>query len=178
MNFEKLERNMLSVMEEQQLKLGFDGNALRLFYPLSSLNALLGTSLDENQMAGALVEYAAYVRERLGVIEADSSEGRFSFLISPEGCAYVREHLNKDAFIARFIRLISRHGCTIDRLLLLFREYSQHVHFERMPDGSEFDYLVYFEDGKPDAFCYCLKEDMGHMTYHRFTREDYHEFGF
>ena len=52
------------------------------------------------------------------------------------------------------------------------------VHAERMPQNEEFDWLVYFEDGKPDAFFYCLKDDMGHVTYHRFTREDYEAFGF
>ena len=41
MNFDRLEKNILDVMEEQHIKLGFDGNTVWLFYPLTSLNALL-----------------------------------------------------------------------------------------------------------------------------------------
>ena len=42
-----------------------------------------------------------------------------------------------------------------------------------------FDYLVYFEDGTPDSYRYCIKlDDDGDAVYHRFTPEDYAAFGF
>ena len=44
--------------------------------------------------------------------------------------------------------------------------------------SGEFDYLLEFEDGKPDAFVYCITDEGCHLTYHRFTREDYEAFGF
>lgn len=58
-----------------------------------------------------------------------------------------------------------------------FHKYSDHVHVEKVSHG-EFDYLVYFEDGKPDSFRYCITDEGCHMIYHRFTVEDYEEFGF
>ena len=45
-------------------------------------------------------------------------------------------------------------------------------------EHEEFDYCFYFEDGKPDAYRYCVAFEEGHAIYHRFTIEDYEEFGF
>jgi hypothetical protein len=42
--------------------------------------------------------------------------------------------------------------------------------------GEDFDYLVYFEDGRPDAFRYCLTQEGHHIIYHRFTADDYNDF--
>ena len=36
-----------------------------------------------------------------------------------------------------------------------------------------FDYVLYFKDKTVDAYYYCIKEEMGHTIYHRFTKEDY-----
>lgn len=44
--------------------------------------------------------------------------------------------------------------------------------------GTGFDYLVYFEDGIPDDYRYCLSLEGEHMIYHKFTPEDYEDFGF
>ena len=165
-------------MEEQQIKLGFDDSTVWLFYPLTSLNALLNVTLSECEMLSALGLFVQHVKGRLGNIEVSSREGRFGFAIPFEGTEYVRKNLNESKFIVRFIRAISKHGCTIDELLSLCRQYSEHVCFEKMNEDSEFDYLIYFTDGVPDEFYYCIKEDLGHMTYHRFMREDYHGFDF
>lgn len=39
-----------------------------------------------------------------------------------------------------------------------FRKYSDHVYVQKTNHG-EFDYLVYFEDGIPDEFRYCLTNE-------------------
>ena len=178
MQFEFLEQNVIEVMEEQQAKLGFDGNAVYLFYPLSSLAALLGVSPDKEEILRALAGFCAHVRERLGQIAYVLKEGRVSLEIPPEGGAYVQAQMNEEKFIVRLIKLIGTHHARIEDVIALFKAYSDCVHAERMPQNEEFDWLVYFADGKPDAFFYCLKDDMGHVTYHRFTREDYEAFGF
>ena len=43
---------------------------------------------------------------------------------------------------------------------------------------SGFVFLVYFEDGIPDDYRYCLSLEGEHMIYHKFTPEDYEDFGF
>ena len=42
-----------------------------------------------------------------------------------------------------------------------------------MPEGSDFDEALYFEDPSIDEYYYCVKEEMGHLIYHRFLKEDY-----
>ena len=74
--------------------------------------------------------------------------------------------------------MVSMHHATVEQVIDLFREYSHKVCIRRMPANEEFDYLVYFEDGEPDAFFYCLKAEHGHVTYHRFTKADFEAFGF
>ena len=59
----------------------------------------------------------------------------------------------------------------------VFEKYSKQVHLERMKD-CEFDYLIYFENGEPDSYRYCITEEMCHLTYHRFTEADYEAFHF
>lgn len=178
MNYAKLERNVIEVMEEQQVKLGFDGNAVYLFYPLSSIGLLLDVSADEETLTEALNGFCAHVRDQLGNVEFSMRDGRVSLIIPPEGCEFVKRGLKEDSFIVRLIRMVAGHHAHMDDVIALFKEYSDHVHVEKTPDGEEFDCLVYFIDGEPDSFYYCLKEDMGHVTYHRFTKADYEAFGF
>lgn len=178
MNYAKLERNVIEVMEEQQVKLGFDGNAVYLFYPLSSIAALLGIKEDTEMAAEALKGFCAHVKPRLGTIEYTLRDDRISLFVPPEGGAYVQRNLNENKFIVRLIRMVQSHHASRDDVIALFHSYSDHVHVEQMPKNGEFDCLVYFEKGEPDAFYYCLKEDMGHVTYHRFTKQDYEAFGF
>jgi hypothetical protein len=76
-----------------------------------------------------------------------------------------------------FIDTVSRHQVSIEEVIDQFQNYSDCVHVEKVTHG-EFDYLVYFEDGKPDSFRYCLTQEEGHIIYHRFTAEDYEDFHF
>ena len=45
MNFKKLENNLLDMIQEQQVKIGYMSGVTRFYYPLQSLNRLLGTEL-------------------------------------------------------------------------------------------------------------------------------------
>ena len=70
----------------------------------------------------------------------------------------------------------------MEEVIGLFREYSDNVAVIDMVN-DEFDKLVYFTDGKPDDYRYCLvsEEEIDgstHITYHRFIKEDYDELGF
>ena len=57
------------------------------------------------------------------------------------------------------------------------KEKKQKLNMEKTT-GTGFDYLVYFEDGIPDDYRYCLSLEGEHMIYHKFTPEDYEDFGF
>ena len=50
MNFKKLENNLLDMIQEQQVKIGYMSGVTRFYYPLQSLNRLLGPELTEEEM--------------------------------------------------------------------------------------------------------------------------------
>lgn len=177
MDFSKLEKNIVDLITEQQVKLGYLSETIRLYYPILSLNRLLGTDCTPEQMKEYLKEFSVAAEYRLGRIEISEAGGRFCFAIPPKGSDYVHRHMGQNEFLKEFIHMIGAHNCGVDEILQVFRKYSGCVHVEKVMNG-EFDYLVYFEDGEPDDFRYCLTLESDHIIYHRYTREDYEDFGF
>lgn len=177
MNTEKLFANIVAVIQEGQLKLGYREETIRLYYPLDSLNIFLDTALDAAGMTDALHVFAREYADRLGEIAVSRKGKRFCIAVPPQGAAYVNEQTDKDGFLARFIAMVARHGTKIQDVIALFEAFSPCVKVDALHNG-EFDYLIRFEDGKPDAFYYCITDEGCHLTYHRFTKEDYEAFGF
>jgi hypothetical protein len=177
MDFTKLEKNICDVINEEQIKLGYRKEVVRLYYPLSSLNRFLNSQFGVGEMKKALGEFCNIEKNRLGNIEVSSEGERFCFCLPPEASEYIHEHTSQDGFLHDFINTVSRHGVTIDEVINQFKKYSNCVHVEKVSHG-EFNYLVYFEDGQPDAYRYCLTDEGCHVIYHRFTVEDYEDFGF
>lgn len=178
MNYTKLEKNLINVMKEAQIKLGYDGNALRMNYTVSSLNNLLDTDLSAGEMKDALSGFCRAVEDRLGGIDVTvKDENILTFCIPAQGTQYVHDHIDSSEFIVEFINAVGGHDCTMEKIIGIFRRHSDKVHIEQI-DNDEFNYLIYFEDGVPDDFLYCINDDGLHITYHRFTEADYHDFGF
>ena len=164
--------NIIDVVKEGQIKLGYRKEYIRLYYPLSSLNTMLGMDLDAVNMQKYLTELFEAEKEVFGPVEITHREERFCIRLSDQTSEYVHTHTEQSGFLYDFIDAMSRHGVTIEEVLALFEKYGNEVHFETMKD-EEFDYLIYFADGKPDAYRYCLTSEGHHMIYHRFTKEDY-----
>ena len=172
-----LSQNIFDVIEEGQLKLGYRREAIRLYYPLASLNAFFAAAYDRAQMHEALLRFAKEHRDAFGEIAVSSRGDRFCLTVPPEGVEFVHSHADESGFLAEFLRAISRHGATVDDLLAVFRRHSDRVVVKSLHNG-EFDALIYFEDGVPDAYRYCIAKEPCHLTYHRFTKADYDAFGF
>lgn len=49
MNTEKLIKNIIDQIKEAQIKLGFAKETTRLYYPVESLNAMLGTHAENDE---------------------------------------------------------------------------------------------------------------------------------
>lgn len=175
-NMEKLRQNIIDVIEEGQIKLGYRRETIRLYYPLASLCTFLGETLEAEPMQRALQRFAGAQRDTLGALEITHNGERFCIAVPPEGVEYIHRNTDPSGFLTEFIRAIERHGTTMDDLLALFKKYGP-VHVEALHNG-EFDYLVYFEEGRPSDFYYCITDEGCHMIYHRFTRADYEAFGF
>jgi hypothetical protein len=177
LDFSRLEQNICDVVEEEQIKLGYRKEVIRLYYPILSLNRFLKSDFNIEEMKVVLQDFCSNARNTLGNIEVSNKGERFCFCLAPEVTEYVHTHTKRDGFLHDFIETVSRHNVTIDDVIDQFKKYSSCVHVEKVTHG-EFDYLVYFEDGKPDSFRYCLTDEGCHIIYHRFTIEDYEDFHF
>lgn len=177
MNYARLEANIIDMMEEQQLKLGYMKETLRLYYPLTSLNRFLELECSVEDMKHCMQMFCKEVEPRLGRISVSNKGERFCVVIPPEGVEYVHVKNTPNQFLAELIEMVRKHGTTMEEVLDLFSSHSSNVIQQKMFHG-EFDYLVYFKDGKPDAYYYCLANEGHHVTYHRYTKEDYEDFGF
>lgn len=173
--FDRLDKNIQAVIAEQQIKLGYLEEKIRLYYPLASLNGLLETECTSSQMRKILDDFSADVEEKYGKIVVTEKEGRFCFLLPSQAGKYVHEHMGDFAFLKELIEMVAGHGHSFEDVLSVFRKYSDCVHVEPV-DYGEFDYLVYFQDGEPDDFIYCISVEGRHITYHRFTKADYESF--
>ena len=175
--FDKLKKNLMDTLQEFQIKLGDSNEAVGLYYPIESLNRLLDTALDEAGMRETLNAFSAWAAEELGAVSVSNEGSRFCLRIPKEGAAYVRAHYPESGFLRDFIGRVSHFGAGIEDILGVFRRYSDRVVCRKL-DNAEFDYLIYFEDGQPDDYRYCVKFEGGFATYHRFTPEDYLALGF
>jgi len=176
-NYNALEQHIIDVIKEEQIKLGYRSETIRLYYPMESINSLLGKDYSLEELEDILAQFGESVSSRLGNVEHSNIDKRFCFTIPPEGVTYVHKEVEDRHFLKEFIETISNHNITMDEILGIFHKYSDKVICEKIENG-EFDYLVYFQDGDPDSYRYCLKFEAGHVIYHRFTKEDYLNFDF
>lgn len=77
MTFEKLEKNLMDVIQEEQAKLGFRREKLRLYYPLSTLNHLLNTADTAEEMSVTLTGQPESMTEKLGKLTVTRRGDRF-----------------------------------------------------------------------------------------------------
>ena len=81
MTFEKLEKNLMDVIQEEQAKLGFRREKLRLYYPLSTLNHLLNTEDTAEEMSVTLTGQLDSMTEKLGKITVTRRGDRFCLCV-------------------------------------------------------------------------------------------------
>lgn len=172
LSYESLKKDLMAVIKESQIKLGYARNAIGLYYPLESLNRLLDSGLDAAGMDRALQEFAVLAEEELGVISVSREQTRYCIRIPEEGVEYVHDKVADPGFLKAFLDKIGHCNISMDDILDVFRRFSDHVVCEKM-ESNDFDYLVYFEDGTPDDFRYCIKFEGDCAIYHRFNPKDY-----
>ncbi len=176
MNTERLLKNILDQVKEAQLKLGFAKETVRLYYPVSSLNQLLQTDAQTAEEMQALLQEGDLFQNLPGNAGYSVHAGRLEISVAPETVCYVHEQLPEPAFLKAMIDLFGRnHRPDREALREVFGSFSDTYQLEEMPEGSDFDYVMYFPDKNPDEYYYCIKEEMGHTIYHRFMEEDYRQ---
>ena len=177
MEYKRLEQSLIDIVKEEQAKLGYRKEDVRLYYPLSTLNHFFDTEDTVGEMEERLTHLPEDMKARLGEIAVTHKKDRFCFHIPEQGSEYVHEHTAENEFIKELIELVREHGCTKKKILELFGQYSENTITEEMNNG-EFDFYVRFPEGSEDRYYYCFKDEGCHIIYHRFLPEDYADFEF
>ena len=176
MGYERLEKSLIDLVKEEQAKLGYRKEMIRLYYPLSSLNHFMETNADSEEMQELLADFPKAAEDIFGEVGITHAKDRFCFALSEKASEYVHENMKPKEFIKELVELVANHGCTMEDIEVLFRSHSDKIVAEPM-DNGEFDRMIRFEEGE-DKYCYCFKDEGCHIIYHRFLPEDYADFGF
>lgn len=176
MGYERLEKSLIDLVKEEQAKLGYRKEMIRLYYPLSSLNHFMETNADSEEMQELLADFPKAAEDIFGEVGITHAKDRFCFALSEKASEYVHENMKPNEFIKELVELVAKHGCTMEDIEVLFRSHSDKIVAEPM-DNGEFDRMIRVEEGE-DKYYYCFKDEGCHIIYHRFLPEDYADFGF
>ena len=95
MTYHRLENSIIDVIKEEQAKLGYRKEEIRLYYPLSSLDHFFETEADAEEMKKILAGFGAYTKEKLGNVLVSNKGDRFCFYTGAGrricACAYEAE---------------------------------------------------------------------------------------
>ena len=188
MGFKRLEKNLIDIIKEEQAKLGFRKEEIRLYYPLISLNHFFEADDDVDEMQTRLEQFPEQMlhrlqhlpetwQEKLGDVGVTAKKERFCFYIPEQGSVYVHEHMAENEFIKKLVELMMNHGIKKEDILAIFQKEAKDIRVGDMHNG-EFDFWVRFPEENEDEYYYCFKDEGCHMIYHRFLPEDYADFGF
>lgn len=177
MGFKRLEKNLIDIIKEEQAKLGFRKEEIRLYYPLISLNHFFEADDDVDEMQTRLEQFPKEVKKKLGDICVTHKKDRFCLHIPEQGSVYVHEHMAENEFIKKLVELMMNHGIKKEDILAIFQKEAKDIRVGDMHNG-EFDFWVRFPEENEDEYYYCFKDEGCHMIYHRFLPEDYADFGF
>lgn len=168
MDYSILEKNICDMLQEMQLKLGYCREAVRLYYPLTSLNSFFKSDFNIEAMEKELKKFSDYIRDRMGNIEISHKDERFCIMLSATAAEYVHDNYPDNPFLKELISAISTHCQDIKIIIGIFEKYSSRVCIEQMSE-DDFDYRIYFPE---DKYVYYFKDEGCHISYHRFTRLD------
>lgn len=96
--YHRLENSIIDVIKEEQAKLGYRKEEIRLYYPLSSLDHFFETEADAEEMKKILTGFGAYTKEKLGNVLVSNKGDRFCFHIPEQGAEYVHAHMKPNEF--------------------------------------------------------------------------------
>ena len=91
MDYSRLEKGIMDFIQEEQVKLGYRKEKIRLYYPLSSLKHLLEEEVSGKSTEELEKEFYEAAGIRLGRVEISRNKDRFCFVVPEEGAEYVHE---------------------------------------------------------------------------------------
>ena len=158
MNGDILLRRVIETVQEIVLKIGDSSGSISLYYPAEDPPALAEELLSVASDFGGITAEALPGRIRVNISESESA--RISAMPHDERMVDVIGLLNSGTDIGSFRdAILSKYeGAVLTEVRRL-----------------DHDWVLTFPD---DDNIYCLSEEFGRLTYHRFYRDEYLAFGY
>ena len=125
--YSRLAKSLIDIVKEQQAKLGYRKEIVRLYYPLSTLRHFFECAGADNKIAAGVISEQQMLEilapenlpkqltDTIGEIRVTAKNERFCIEIPSEGSEYVHENTADNEFISELIALVGTHGCTMEQ---------------------------------------------------------------
>ena len=134
--YQKLMDNLCDIVAEEQAKLGYMKEPIRLYYPLSSLNHFFGGDVSADEMQEKLSKFKSFAYDKFGEVEITHKGERFCFFLSERATqkdAYEIEKMNHGEFDYMIHFVNSK-----DKYLYCFKDEGCHIIYHRfLPEDYE-----------------------------------------
>lgn len=157
-----LYKQVVSTILEIKAKLGSMSGSCTLFYPF------------EGDLERIREEFFESAGDGLKEIEVDCIDNRLRIVVPEDECIRIGE-TPVPKTLDYMISAVRDHK-TIQTVKRELSEFFDGVELTDTYNG-EFELKVTFPDDV-DPFIYCLHEECGQLTYHRFSKDDYRSFEF
>lgn len=114
MGYERLEKSLIDLVKEEQAKLGYRKEMIRLYYPLSSLNHFMETNADSEEMQELLAAFPKAAEDIFGEVGITHAKDRFCFALSEKASEYVHENMKPNGSKPGFVVYYTNYSMMID----------------------------------------------------------------
>ena len=130
-NYKRLEKSLTDVIQEAQLKIGYDHHPITLYYPTESVARLLGTPEEDADNTEHALRFP-FPRTPPTHLAQSKSPAMTSASAStfPQKAQYVHEQLPDPAFLRAFLQVMRGLTVSFDDILAVFHQFSDKVHCE------------------------------------------------
>ncbi len=165
-----LYNNILDNIKEAHMKLGYSVTDISLNYQERSLRHFVG----DGDLEGAMDQLFQLARPTLGEMSYRIKGPQVRITVPAQGVRFVGENVPEKPHLRELIELVQQPGVTIEQIRATFDKYSDHVEC-RTTDESGMDYVLWFPQGEPDDYRYCVCLDGLGATYHRLSKMDFED---
>lgn len=152
-----LYQRVVDTVQEMHLKIGDSEGSISLYYPYDG---------DPSRTLEDFETCCAGLPERM---VAEGIPGRIRVIVPETVCRYIAS-MPARSTLRDVVGLVNSR-CGIDEFRSTISQRHPDASFSEF-DGIEFDWLLTFSPNT-DPDVYCINVEMGTVTYHRFSREDF-----
>ncbi len=173
----KLEEHIIDTIKEWHLKIGYQEESIRLYYPLDSVKDFFDIVINEQEDAERFCKivqnYLSEKMSEMGEVKVSLAKQRFCIEISKELNQYIAKNIEASRFLQDFLEAMSTGE--VQAVRTLFKSYAQSSHgdYVEKPHHGEGGIAFFFQEERIDPYVYCVEQDAFGLTYHRFVRTEY-----